>query len=97
MGEGPGTIHSDHETLAAEREVTVEDSSILDKDHDKGSENIPPVTLQESRKRKILSLKKEVPKKKRSALEPSERFSATVCENQVTVWRETLAPLKFGD
>ena len=58
MGESPGTIPSDHGTLAAEPEATVEDSSVLDKDHDKGSENMPPGTLQESRKRKILSLKK---------------------------------------
>ena len=92
MGEGPDTIPSDHGTLAAEPEATVEENSVLDKDHDKGSENMPPGMLQESRKRKNLSLKKEVLKKKRSALESSERFS-TVCENQVSKASRGVIPI----
>ena len=93
IGEGPGTIPSDHGTLAAEPEATVEEKSALDKGHDKGSENMPPGMLQESRKRKNLCLKKEVLKKKRSALEPSVRFSATVCENQVSKASRGVIPI----
>jgi len=79
MGEGPNTMSSDYPgTLAAEPEATVKDSSILGRDRDKESENIPPGALQESRKRKCLSLKKDSEvKKKRIVLEPSERFSTT--------------------
>ena len=95
MGEGPDTIPSDYETLAAYLETTIEDGSAQDNsEQDKGSENTPPKTLEESRKRKSLSLKKaEVTKKKRSVLESSEQFSVTVSEQEVSRATKGVIPI----
>ena len=85
MGEGNNVIASDNSTLAqAVNTGGVEDQENV-------NEGIATSSLEESRKRKGLSLKRTC--KKKAMKEPSERFCVTASENEINTAMKGVIPI----
>ena len=90
MGEGDNVIPSDNGTLAQTTVGTKENIGGVE-DKENTNEGVATSRLEESRKRKCLSLKRTC--KKKALTEPSERFNVTVSENEINTAVKGVIPI----